>query len=126
MERGAAKLAKLRLAQTDAAPFPAPRTDVTARSTGLKSNGNFKSNGNGNDNDNDNDNGNGHFKSSGNCRCAYYNCNGHFKSDCNRNCFRPSPGAMPLWGITPDRPHSGHHAASPPPTRRGADRPAGP
>ena len=124
MERGAAKLAKLRLTQTDAAPFPAPRTDVTARSTGLKSNGNFKSNGN--DNDNDNDNGNGHFKSNGNCRCAYYNCNGHFKSDCNRNCFRPSPGAMPLWGITPDRPHSGHHAASPPPTRRGADRPAGP
>ena len=46
MERGAAKLAKLRLTQTDAAPFPAPRTDVTARSTGFKSNGHFKSNGN--------------------------------------------------------------------------------
>jgi len=60
MERGAAKLAKLRLAQTDAAPFPAPRTDGTARSTGFKSNGNcnFKNNGNGN----------GHC----NCNC---NCN---------------------------------------------------
>jgi len=62
MERGAAKLAKLRLAQTDAAPFPAPCTDVTARSTGLKTNcnGNFKSHCNGN------------FKShcNGNCRCA--------------------------------------------------------
>ena len=48
MERGAAKLAKLRLAQTDAAPFPAPRTDGTARSTGFKSNGHGNGNGNGN------------------------------------------------------------------------------
>ncbi|MFS0753239.1 hypothetical protein ABC383_00880 [Noviherbaspirillum sp. 1P10PC] len=65
MERGAAKLAKLRLAQTDAAPFPAPRTDVTARSTGFKSNGNFKSHCNGNGNGNDNGHGHGHGH--GNC-----------------------------------------------------------
>ncbi len=39
-ERGAAKLAKLRLAQTDAAPFPAPGTADTARSTGFHCNGN--------------------------------------------------------------------------------------
>ncbi|WP_234484106.1 hypothetical protein, partial [Noviherbaspirillum pedocola] len=35
-ERGAAKLATLRFAQTDAAPFPAPGIAVTAQSTGLK------------------------------------------------------------------------------------------
>jgi len=80
MERGAAKLAKLRLAQTDAAPFPAPRTDVTARSTGFKSNGNFKSNFKSNCNGNDNDNGNGNGNGNGNCRCAYV------KSNCNCNC----------------------------------------
>jgi len=45
-ERGAAKLATLRFAQTDAAPFPAPGIAVTAQSTGVKSNGN----GNGKDN----------------------------------------------------------------------------
>src|SRR6478672_3120567 len=38
-ERGAAKLAPLRCAQTDAAPFPAPGTADTARSTGLQGNG---------------------------------------------------------------------------------------
>ena len=60
MERGAAKLAKLRLAQTDAAPFPAPRTDVTARSTGLNCNGNFKIHCNRNRNRNGNGNGRSH------------------------------------------------------------------
>jgi len=54
MERGAAKLAPLRGAQTDAAPFPAPCTDDTARSTGLKSNGNFRGHCNGNRNRNRN------------------------------------------------------------------------
>ncbi len=49
-ERGAAKLAALRGAQTDAAPFSAPGTADTARSTGLHCNSN--SNGNGNVNRN--------------------------------------------------------------------------
>ncbi len=78
MERGAAKLAPLRGAQTDAAPFPAPCTDVTARSTGPNCNGN----GNGN--------GNGEVKSNCNCRCAYVKGNGHsngeVKSNCNCRC----------------------------------------
>ena len=58
MERGAAKLAKLRLAQTDAAPFPAPGTADTAGLTGLHGNGygHFKSNVNGNGNGNGNGN----------------------------------------------------------------------
>jgi len=88
MERGAAKLAKLRLTQTDAAPFPAPRTDVTARSTGLKSNCNFKSNGNGHgrSNGNGHGNGNGHFKGNRNCRYAYV------KSSCTT--MWPAPGPI--------------------------------
>src|SRR5579875_3247795 len=45
-ERGAAKLATLRFAQTDAAPFPAPGIAGTAQSTGVKSNGNGNGNGN--------------------------------------------------------------------------------
>ena len=53
-ERGAAELAPLRSTQTDAAPFPAPGTADTARSTGFHCNGHFK----------------GNFKSNGNCRCA--------------------------------------------------------
>jgi hypothetical protein len=51
-ERGAAKLAPLRSTQTDAAPFPAPGTTDTARSTGLHYNYNYNYNynyhGNGN------------------------------------------------------------------------------
>ena len=87
MERGAAKLAKLRLAQTDAAPFPAPGTADTARSTGLHCNGHFKSHYNGNDNGNGNGNDNGN----GNCRCA------HVKSHGN-NLPLPSPLAnKPLF-----------------------------
>nr|WP_217344793.1 hypothetical protein [Noviherbaspirillum sp. L7-7A]MBV0878977.1 hypothetical protein [Noviherbaspirillum sp. L7-7A] len=77
-ERGAAKLATLRFAQTDAAPFPAPGTADTARSTGIHCNGHFKSNsrsrsngngngnGNGNDNHNGNGNGNGNDNHNGN------------------------------------------------------------
>ncbi|MFS0753510.1 hypothetical protein ABC383_02275 [Noviherbaspirillum sp. 1P10PC] len=72
-ERGAAKLAKLRLTQTDAAPFPAPGTADTARSTGFHC----------------------HFKSNGN-----YNGNGNFKNNLNRrsncNCtISPSPCRRP-------------------------------
>jgi hypothetical protein len=81
MERGAAKLATLRCAQTDAAPFPAPRTDVTARSTGLKSNGN--GNGNGHFKSNDHDHDYDHVKNNGNCRCANRNP--------NRACVTPGP-----------------------------------
>jgi len=82
MERGAAKLAKLRLAQTDAAPFPAPRTDVTARSTGLKSNynGNVKS----------------HYNCNGNCnrnRNCNLNCNLNCNCNRNRNCSAPASPA---------------------------------
>src|SRR5690242_1992084 len=55
-ERGAAKLAKLRLTQTDAAPFPAPGTADTARSTGLHCNCNRNRNGNSNGNFNGNGN----------------------------------------------------------------------
>ncbi|MFS0754171.1 hypothetical protein ABC383_05680 [Noviherbaspirillum sp. 1P10PC] len=53
------------MTQTDAAPFPAPGTADTARSTGLHFNGNghFKSNGN--------------FKGNYNCRCAYFKNNGN-------------------------------------------------
>ncbi|MFS0756360.1 hypothetical protein ABC383_16890 [Noviherbaspirillum sp. 1P10PC] len=76
MERGAAKLAKQSLAQTDAAPFPAPRTDVTARSTGLKSNynGNVKS----------------HYNDNGN-RNRNRNCN--CNRNRNRNCSAPASPA---------------------------------
>ncbi|MFS0753327.1 hypothetical protein ABC383_01330 [Noviherbaspirillum sp. 1P10PC] len=81
------------MAQTDAAPFPAPGTADTARSTGLhchfksngNGNGNFKSNGNlrGNDQFKNNGNlrGNDQFKNNGGCRCAKRNRNR------NRNCF---------------------------------------
>jgi len=82
-ERGAAKLAKLRLAQTDAAPFPAPGTADTARSTGFHGNGNGHCNGHCHCNGNGNGNGNG------NCRCAYCNCNRNCRCaycNCNRNC----------------------------------------
>ena len=65
-ERGAAKLAPLRGAQTDAAPFPAPGIADTARSTGLHCNGHFKSN----------RNDNGHFRGNRNGRCAYVQSNG--------------------------------------------------
>ena len=53
-ERGAAKLATLRCAQTDAAPYPlrAPLTRRAQRD--LNGNGHFKSNGNGNGNGNGN------------------------------------------------------------------------
>jgi len=69
-ERGAAKLAKLRLTQTDAAPFPAPGTADTARSTRLHCNCNGDCNGNGNGNGNRNRNRNR------NCRCARFKNNG--------------------------------------------------
>jgi len=84
MERGAAKLAPLRGAQTDAAPFPAPRTDVTARSTGLKSNGNVKSNGN----FKNNCNGNFKSRSNGNCRCAYVKSNGNYPLHLHNSALR--------------------------------------
>ena len=86
-ERGAAKLAKLRLAQTDAAPFPAPGTADTARSTGLhcNCNGHCKSNGNGNGNGEGHfkSNGEGHFKSNRNFRCADFKSNRNRNRNCN-------------------------------------------
>ena len=97
MERGAAKLAKLRLARTDAAPFPAPCTNVTARSTGFKSNDNF------NNNRNRNRNGNCNRNCNCNCNC---NCNATQRNATALRADTHHPAAAPVQSFPNSSPNS--------------------